>query len=173
MGAMGLHEGGRSTKISFSGYCSAAVFGQVRPRTASRDRPLLPSKYSWPITICSPLACSYTILPQIRAPSFRVPGNRPPHHALLGLHYSSSLSIDCLMVDHLSNFHGPAASAVVEAPSATGTTLDGESVAAQTDVTFDDVSRGTKARAPASVSVSALFSLTFSHQTHQRTQTAR
>lgn len=70
MGAMGFHEGGRSTKISFSG-CQVialvpsllAMFGHVR---RLRDRPLLPSKYSWPITICAPLACSYTILPQIR-----------------------------------------------------------------------------------------------------------
>lgn len=44
-----------------------AIFGHLRPCRASRDRPLLPSKYCWPITICAPLACSYTILPQIRA----------------------------------------------------------------------------------------------------------
>lgn len=63
MGLMGKHEGGRSTKISFSVYC-------VRPQ---RDRPLLPSKYSWPITICARLACSYTILPQIRVAKLSPP----------------------------------------------------------------------------------------------------
>lgn len=69
MGLMGYREGGRSssTKISHSRFTqyraqapSLAVYGDCA------TGPLLPSKYSWPITICARLACSYTISPQIR-----------------------------------------------------------------------------------------------------------
>lgn len=108
---MGFQEGGRSTKISFSNLLSlvpaSAMYGRVR---ASRDRPLLPSEYCWPITICAPLACSYTILPQIRSAKLSASRQSATSHTPLQTDHtildallfspSSSLSIDGSMMSN-------------------------------------------------------------------------